>query len=227
MYFHLRSVYLTQCILFVPAHGTRESPWTLIIQGFYAASTSKVSDVSKRFCFPTICLSTRRNIPEDLNLKRHCWQNLNLALSELCFGDFQFSTWYFTLSCTIGRWPFVQKFILWRLYELLGTAYVRVCVLSDLTHLTYIVVAHKFSKNLGPEGCHKARSILRIQILGWPVHLTVIWRFLLGACEMITHFCTYLKRRKLWNRNAENIWRHGAKFGRRGDHTPSICALLF
>lgn len=60
MYFHLRSVYLTLCILFVPAHSTRESPWTPMIQGFYAASTSKVNDVSKGFWFPTICLSTRR-----------------------------------------------------------------------------------------------------------------------------------------------------------------------
>ena len=75
MYFHLRSVHLTLCILFVPAHSTRQSLWTLMIQGFHAASTSKVSDVSKGFWFPTIFLSTRHNIPEDLNLKKHCCQN--------------------------------------------------------------------------------------------------------------------------------------------------------
>lgn len=145
MYFHLRSVYLTPCTLFVPAHSTRDSPWTLMIQGFYAASTSKVSDVSKGFSFPTICLSTRRNIPEDLNLKKHCWKNFKPRTLWTLFWWLQTFTLVF-YSFMQDRQTIIRR----EIHSLAsvraaGTAYARECVLSDFTHLTSNVGIHKFS----------------------------------------------------------------------------------
>lgn len=145
MYFHLRSVYLILCILFVRAHSTRESPWTLMIQGFHAASTSKVSDVSKGFWFPTICLSTRRNILEDLNLKKNCWQNFKSRTLWTLFW------WHLTFALVFYSFMQDRQTTIRREIHSLesvwvaGTAYVRGCVLSDLTHLTSNVGIHKFS----------------------------------------------------------------------------------
>jgi hypothetical protein len=61
---------------------------------------------------------------------------------------------------------------------------------------------HKFSENLGIASKFLARNIDRNQVphwgptsLQWPVNLTVMWGFLLGACAEILHHTCHSTRR--------------------------------
>ena len=55
------------------------------------------------------------------------------------------------------------------------------------------------------------------------MNLTVIWRFLLGACEIIHIF---IRGGGNYHNYAENIRRHRTKFHRPGDQAPGISVLL-
>ena len=56
------------------------------------------------------------------------------------------------------------------------------------------------------------------------MNVTVMWRFLLGACELTAHFFFYVGKPR--NNHAENIRRHRTKFGRSGDQASGSGAPL-
>lgn len=58
-------------------------------------------------------------------------------------------------------------------------------------------------------------------VLEWPVNVSVIWRFLLDACEPFTHFCM-----RGWRENcspcALNDRRYASQFSRSGDFSTPV-----
>lgn len=92
-------------------------------------------------------------------------------------------------------------------------------------------LVHKLPNNLEatskfqvPERWHEANSTIRgHNIRNWPANLTVISRFLLGACELIHIF---IRKEKKCNNYTENIKYNCTKFIYSGDKVPGICAPL-